>query len=204
MLQLVNYRLRVTLTDSRALTGQMLAYDKHMNLVLAGPSSLFVGSVTLRCGKCYRLRGISYTAQEKERVCLFVVKWRRTVLIRMCEQDGRTIRSRRRTTGNQADSGSRHSQRRIHRFIERTSSIPLILYVPTLLQVEGPPPAPKEDPTAGVCSSPSQTNAVVDLFLIACTWSWKSNGSRQRSSQHASLVLSSRLILSCRLYVTCL
>jgi len=35
MLQLVNYRLRVTLTDSRALTGQMLAYDKHMNLVLA-------------------------------------------------------------------------------------------------------------------------------------------------------------------------
>jgi small nuclear ribonucleoprotein B and B' len=35
MLALINYRLRVTLNDGRELTGQMLAFDKHMNLVLA-------------------------------------------------------------------------------------------------------------------------------------------------------------------------
>ncbi|KAF7731548.1 hypothetical protein EC973_009312 [Apophysomyces ossiformis] len=35
MTNIINYRLRVTLSDSRTLTGQMLAFDKHMNLVLA-------------------------------------------------------------------------------------------------------------------------------------------------------------------------
>jgi small nuclear ribonucleoprotein B and B' len=35
MLALVNYRLKVTINDGRYLIGQMLAYDKHMNLVLA-------------------------------------------------------------------------------------------------------------------------------------------------------------------------
>lgn len=35
MLQLVNYRLRITLNDSRQFVGQMLAFDKHMNLVIA-------------------------------------------------------------------------------------------------------------------------------------------------------------------------
>jgi small nuclear ribonucleoprotein B and B' len=35
MMSLIHYRLRVTLNDSRVLIGQMLAYDKHMNLVLA-------------------------------------------------------------------------------------------------------------------------------------------------------------------------
>jgi small nuclear ribonucleoprotein B and B' len=35
MLGLINWRLKVTITDGRALTGQMLAFDRHMNLVLA-------------------------------------------------------------------------------------------------------------------------------------------------------------------------
>ncbi|KAM0746874.1 Sm-like ribonucleoprotein [Meredithblackwellia eburnea MCA 4105] len=35
MQSLINWRIKVTLNDSRTLTGQMLAFDKHMNLVIA-------------------------------------------------------------------------------------------------------------------------------------------------------------------------
>jgi small nuclear ribonucleoprotein B and B' len=34
-MQLINCRLRLTLQDGRVMVGQLLAYDKHMNLVLA-------------------------------------------------------------------------------------------------------------------------------------------------------------------------
>ncbi len=35
MLSLIQWRLRITLNDGRQLVGQMLAFDRHMNLVLA-------------------------------------------------------------------------------------------------------------------------------------------------------------------------
>ncbi|KAI9471609.1 Small nuclear ribonucleoprotein-associated protein B [Coemansia sp. RSA 1290] len=35
MMGLLNYRLRLTLADGRAMAGHMLAFDKHMNLVLS-------------------------------------------------------------------------------------------------------------------------------------------------------------------------
>ncbi|KAJ2734666.1 Small nuclear ribonucleoprotein-associated protein B [Coemansia sp. BCRC 34962] len=34
-MSLLNYRLRLTLADTRVMTGRMLAFDKHMNLVLS-------------------------------------------------------------------------------------------------------------------------------------------------------------------------
>jgi small nuclear ribonucleoprotein B and B' len=35
MVNYINYRMRVTLSDTRMLVGKFLAFDKHMNLVLA-------------------------------------------------------------------------------------------------------------------------------------------------------------------------
>ncbi|PIA19453.1 hypothetical protein COEREDRAFT_78809 [Coemansia reversa NRRL 1564] len=35
MMSLINHRLRLTLADTRIVAGQMLAFDKHMNLVLS-------------------------------------------------------------------------------------------------------------------------------------------------------------------------
>lgn len=34
-MQWINYRVRVTIQDSRMLVGTLIAFDKHMNLVLA-------------------------------------------------------------------------------------------------------------------------------------------------------------------------
>lgn len=35
MSELINYRLKVTTVDNRSFTGTLLAFDKHMNLVLS-------------------------------------------------------------------------------------------------------------------------------------------------------------------------
>ena len=35
MVNYINYRMRVTLSDTRMLVGKFLAFDKHMNIVLA-------------------------------------------------------------------------------------------------------------------------------------------------------------------------
>lgn len=35
MLSLINWRMKITINDGRSFVGQMLAFDRHMNLVLA-------------------------------------------------------------------------------------------------------------------------------------------------------------------------
>lgn len=39
MMALIDYRLRVTLNDGRQMTGQLLAFDTFMNLVLSNSTS---------------------------------------------------------------------------------------------------------------------------------------------------------------------
>ncbi|KAI9247833.1 hypothetical protein BY458DRAFT_526911 [Sporodiniella umbellata] len=68
MANLVNYRLRVTLSDSRLLTGQMLAFDKHMNLVLAD------------CEEFRRIKSKSSTEQEMKRTLGLIILRGETII----------------------------------------------------------------------------------------------------------------------------
>ena len=49
MMALINYRLRITLNDGRQMTGQMLAFDQHMNLVMADSESTLILILLLLC-----------------------------------------------------------------------------------------------------------------------------------------------------------
>lgn len=70
-MQLINYRLRAHLTDGRSLTGQMLAYDKHMNLILSDCEEFRMLRKKKAKGK--RCVALAITCQCMHRPALFVL-----------------------------------------------------------------------------------------------------------------------------------
>lgn len=67
MLQYINYRMRVTLQDSRMLVGTFMAFDRHMNLVLGDTEEY-------RRIKSKKGQGISEDREEKRTLGLIVLR----------------------------------------------------------------------------------------------------------------------------------
>jgi small nuclear ribonucleoprotein B and B' len=78
MVNYINYRMRVTLSDTRMLVGKFLAFDKHMNLVLSDceefrrisgkREAASVGSVRRRERGVSVMRGLRHHADDREAV----------------------------------------------------------------------------------------------------------------------------------------
>jgi len=76
LLRYVEHRLRVTLSDSRIITGTFLAFDKHLNLVLSDAEEFR----TLRGGKSNR-SNIVEERQEKRTLGLIILRGENVVSI---------------------------------------------------------------------------------------------------------------------------
>eukprot|EP01036_Dinobryon_divergens_P051097 gene51097-68401_t len=67
MLHYINYRMRITLQDSRMLVGTFMAFDRHMNLVLGDTEEY-------RRIKSKKGQGISEDREEKRSLGLIVLR----------------------------------------------------------------------------------------------------------------------------------
>ncbi len=67
MLKYINYRMRITLSDSRVVVGKFMAFDKHMNMVL-GESEEF------RRIKAKKGAGVSLDKEERRALGLIILR----------------------------------------------------------------------------------------------------------------------------------
>eukprot|EP01035_Chromulina_nebulosa_P057118 gene57118-78265_t len=67
MLRYINYRMRITLQDSRVIVGTFMAFDRHMNIVL-GDAEEF------RKIKAKKGTGVSEEKEEKRALGLIILR----------------------------------------------------------------------------------------------------------------------------------
>lgn len=76
---LINYRLRVSVVDGRSYTGQLLAFDKHMNLVLADTEEARVTKKLYQELAKNKVNGQVKVAEEKRFLGLIILRGEQVV-----------------------------------------------------------------------------------------------------------------------------
>lgn len=71
MSQLINYRLKVTIIDNRSLIGNLLAFDKHMNVVLSDCEET---RVPKKAVKALKKKDVSDPAELKRSLGLIILR----------------------------------------------------------------------------------------------------------------------------------
>lgn len=79
MSDLINYRLRVTIVDGRAFVGQLLAFDKHMNLVLADTEEARITKKGYQELAKNKVSGQVKVAEEKRYLGLIILRGEQVV-----------------------------------------------------------------------------------------------------------------------------
>lgn len=109
---LINYRLRVSTLDGRAFTGQLLAFDAHMNIVLADTEeSRFTNKAYLELIK-NKANGQVRAEEEKRFLGLLILRGEQVVNI--------TVKS-----GPTADIKKRLSQLKLGNGVSKVLKVPV-------------------------------------------------------------------------------
>ncbi|GEQ72201.1 hypothetical protein JCM33374_g5888 [Metschnikowia sp. JCM 33374] len=79
MADLINYRLKVSILDGRTFAGQLLAFDKHMNLVLADTEEARVTKKAYRELAKHKVDGQVKIPEEKRFLGLIILRGEQVV-----------------------------------------------------------------------------------------------------------------------------
>lgn len=79
MSDLINYRLKITIVDGRSFVGQLLAFDKHMNLVLADTEEARITKKSYQELAKSKVGGQVKVAEEKRFLGLIILRGEQVV-----------------------------------------------------------------------------------------------------------------------------
>ncbi|SGZ50608.1 CIC11C00000003136 [Sungouiella intermedia] len=79
MSDLLNYRLKITIVDGRTFVGQLLAFDKHMNLVLADTEEARITKKSYQELAKNKVGGQVKVAEEKRFLGLIILRGEQVV-----------------------------------------------------------------------------------------------------------------------------